>query len=205
MRTGAPIAPALSLRQTLGIRGVKTVLLTFFSYCALEATAGLWASTYFVVHRKISAETAAGFASMFYLGITLGRFLSGFIADRAGDRKMIRFGIGTMLAGILLLWLPLGFDALSLIGLVVIGLGAAPVYPSIIHMTPSNFGKENSQAVIGIQMASAYLGITLMPPLFGLLGQTLGMGLYPWYLLLFAGLMFLMTRQLGRDRKPADI
>jgi fucose permease len=192
---GEAQAPALSLRQTLGIRGVKAVLLTFFSYCALETTAGLWASTYFVVHRGVSAEMAAGFASMFYLGITLGRLLCGFIADRVGDRKLIKIGIRTMLAGILLLWLPLGFDALSLAGLVVIGLGAAPVYPSIIHMTPANFGKGNSQAVIGVQMASAYMGSTLMPPLFGLLGQNLGMGLYPFYVLLFAGLMFLMTRK----------
>ena len=126
----------------------------------------------------------------------MGRVANGFIADRFGDRKMIRVGIIIMLVGVALLLTPI--NAVSLAGLVVIGLGAAPVYPCVIHATPDNFGKENSQALVGIQMASAYTGTTLMPPLFGLIAQHISVSLYPWYLLIFAGLMFCMTELLNR-------
>ena len=126
----------------------------------------------------------------------VGRFLNGFVADRFGDRKMIRVGIFVMLLGAVLVMLPVDFLALA--GLLVIGLGAAPVYPCIIHSTPVSFGKENSQALVGIQMASAYCGSTFMPPLFGLLAQYAGIGLYPFYLLLFAALMLLMIEALNR-------
>lgn len=187
---------ALSLPQALKIRGVPFVLLAFFGYCALESTAGLWASSYLVHFRGIDTETAARFASLFYLGITFGRFLSGFIAEKAGDKRLIRFGILTILAGIVLVGLPVRVNLLSLPGLVVIGFGCAPVYPSLIHATPSNFGKENSQSIIGIQMASAYIGSTFMPPLFGLIEEHSGMGAYPFYLLAFAVLMLLMFERL---------
>ncbi len=193
-----PEAAALTLPQALKIRGVKLVLVTFFAYCALESTAGLWASSYLVRYRGISAETAASYASLFFLGLTIGRFLGGFIADKAGDRRMIRYGILTIMAGILLIGIPVRGELSALPGLVTVGLGCAPVYPSIIHATPANFGRENSQAIIGIQMASAYLGSTFMPPLFGLIAQHIHIGLYPAYLLLFAALMLFMSERLAK-------
>ncbi|MDI6619690.1 MAG: MFS transporter [Clostridiales bacterium] len=191
-------AAALSLWQALKIKGVKLILLTFFSYCALESTTGLWASSYLVQHRGIDAETAAKFASLFFFGITFGRFLCGFIAEMVGDKLLIRFGIITIMVGIFMLGLPVGINTLALLGLVIIGLGCAPVYPSIIHSTPSNFGAENSQAIIGIQMASAYMGSTFMPPLFGVIADHIDIGVYPLYLIFFAILMLLMSERLTR-------
>lgn len=188
---------ALSLSQTLKIPGVPLMLVTFFAYCSLEQTAGLWASSYLVQFRSIPADVAASFASLFFLGITLGRFLCGFIADRMGDRLLIRLGILTAMGGTLLLLLPVSSSVPALAGLMVIGFGCAPIYPSVIHATPSNFGKRNSQAVIGIQMASAYVGTTFMPPLFGLVATHIHIGLYPVYLLIFAVLMLLMSERLN--------
>ena len=184
--------------QVLSIRGVKLVLISFFGYCALESTAGIWASSYLVRHRGIDAETAARFASLFFLGITFGRFASGFVSDRLGDKRLIRIGIIVLSGGIIMVAIPIQANILALCGLVVIGLGCAPIYPSIIHATPDNFGKDNSQAIIGIQMASAYTGTTLMPPLFGLIADYVHIGLYPLYLSIFAVLMFVMTERLTR-------
>lgn len=194
-------APAKSLRQVFGIPGVPYILLAFFGYCALESTAGLWASSFLVQSRGIEAETAAKFASLFYLGITLGRFLCGFIADRVGDRNLIRAGLTTAVIGIAAIWLPAGNNSVALFGLVILGFGCAPIYPSIIHETPANFGKENSQAVIGIQMASAYTGSTFMPPLFGLLANYAGVAFYPLFLMLFAALMIVMLELLNRKKQ----
>lgn len=192
------VGKALTIRQALQLKGVPFVLITFWAYCALESTTGTWASSYLVQHRGINAETAAMFASLFYLGITFGRFLCGFVADRLGDRKLIRIGTLTALTGTALILLPLSADLPALAGLIIVGLGCAPIYPSIIHSTPDNFGRENSQAVIGIQMASAYLGSTFMPPVFGLLAAHVSIGLYPAYLLLFGGLMLFISEQLRR-------
>ena len=191
-------AVALSLLQALRIKGVKIVLITFFCYCAVESTAGLWASSYLVRYRGINAETAARFASLFYLGITFGRFLCGFIADKVGDKRLIRYGIITIIIGAFMIGLPGGINILALAGLVVIGLGCAPVYPSVIHSTPYNFGKENSQAIIGIQMASAYAGTTFIPPFFGAIARYMGIGIYPFYLLFFAVLMLIMSERLTK-------
>ena len=176
-----------SLGQLLRIPGVSLILLTFFGYCAMESTAGLWASSYLVSARGVEAETAARFASLYYLGITLGRFLNGFIADRFGDRNMIRAGLGLALVSILVILLP--WRICPLIGLVTMGVGSAPIYPCIIHSTPESFGRENSQAIIGVQMASAYIGSTFMPPVFGLIAQYGSIGAYPVYLMVFALLM----------------
>lgn len=184
--------------NALKIKGVPYVLITFFCYCALESTAGLWASSYLCEYRKTSAETAAEFASLFYLGITLGRFLSGFVSERLGDKKLIRIGLAVIAFGILLIILPVSSVLPALIGLVVTGLGCAPIYPSIIHSTPFNFGKENSQSIIGIQMASAYVGTTFMPPLFGLIASLTGSVIYPYYLLIFMILMVISSEVLNR-------
>ncbi|MBQ7347323.1 MAG: MFS transporter [Clostridia bacterium] len=188
----------LGLRGAVRIRGVKAILLCFFAYCAFESTAGLWASTYLVQSRGIDSQTAATFASLFYLGITVGRFLCGFIADRLGDRVMIRCGVIVMLVGVVLILLPVGVSVTALIGLIVAGIGGAPVYPSIIHSTPSNFGKENSHAIVGIQMASAYTGSTLMPPVFGLIAEHINIALFPCYLAVFVLLMLVMSETVNR-------
>ena len=188
---------ALTLRQVLAIPGAKEIMITFFCYCALEQTAGLWSASYLVLDRGIDPETAASYASMFYLGITLGRFINGFIAMRLSDNAMIRMGFGIIGLGVALLFLPLG-NLCALLGLVTVGLGCAPVYPCIIHSTPENFGIENSQALVGVQMASAYVGISLMPPLFGLLSEQVGLWLLPWYLL---GILALMAGMYRRMRK----
>jgi len=191
-------APILKLSEIIRIRGVKFVIPAFFAYCALEGTAGLWATSYLVLHRGISPETAATYASFFFLGITIGRFISGLISDRIGDRNMIRIGLGIMTAGVFAVWFPITPNWLCLSGLVIIGLGCAPVYPAIIHATPANFGKENSQAIIGVQMASAYTGLTLVPPLFGLIAGRVSISLYPAFLLVFVIVMLVMTERLNK-------
>jgi len=196
--SGKP-APTKRLSQVLRIKGVKYILLAFFGYCALESTTGLWASTYLVYHRGIGAETAALFASLFFMGITAGRFISGFISNKLGDKLMIKIGISLIFVGIVAVWLPLRTDLLSLAGLMIIGLGCAPVYPAIIHSTPENFGVENSQAIVGVQMASAYTGSALMPPLFGVIAGTAGMHIYPIILLGFAVLMLAMIVLLNKS------
>lgn len=191
----------LGLFNALKIRGVKFILLTFFGYCALETTAGLWASSYLVNFRGVDSEIAARFASLFYIGITFGRFLCGFIADKVGDRRLIRLGIMVIISGIVLVGMPMVNNITALVGLIIIGLGCAPVYPSIIHSTPSNFGEENSQAIIGIQMASAYVGSTFMPPIFGSIAKNINIGLYPIYLFFFAILMLTMSETLNKVLK----
>lgn len=186
----------IPLAKVLKIKNVKYILFAFFAYCAAEATCGLWASTYLVNFRGIDTITAARFASLFYIGMTVGRFINGFIANKMGDRRMVRIGIIILSCGIVMVALPVNF--ISLAGLVIIGLGCAPIYPSIIHATPSNFGEENSQAVVGVQMASAYIGATFMPPLFGLIANYVEIGLYPAFLGFFAIIMFIMTERLNK-------
>lgn len=184
----------------LRLRGVKAILLAFFCYCSLEATAGLWASSYLVEHKGVSAETAAMLASMFYLGITLGRFICGFVADRAGDKRMVRLGCFGIILGIALIAIPVKSSYPAIVGLIIIGLGAAPIYPSLIHSTPDNFGKENSQAIIGIQMASAYVGILIAPAVFGGIAET-NIAFYPFFMLLFALALLGFTERVNRVSK----
>ena len=189
----------------LRIKGVPFLLIGFFAYCAAEATAMGWASTYFVQAKGIDAETAAGLASLFYIGITAGRLVSGFVTDKLGDRKMILAGSTVLLVGIILLALPVGTEWLAIAAFVVIGLGCAPIYPCMIHSTPGNFGQENSGAIIGIQMASAYIGSTFMPPLFGLLGGKIGFEIMPYYMLAFVVLMLVMVELMFRSAKRNNI
>ena len=186
----AASAPALSLRATLAIPGAKQVIGAFFCYCALEQTAMLWGSSYLVLHSGVDAETAASFASLFLIGMTVGRGASGFLTFRLSDTSMIRLGQALIAVGILALLLPLGQGG-TLAGLALIGLGCAPVYPCIIHSTPAHFGAERSQAIIGIQMASAYVGSLAMPPLFGLIVRHVTAALFPWYLLVILAVMVL--------------
>lgn len=179
----------LGLRDALRIPGVKEVLAGFFGYCALESSCGLWASSYLVLECGIPVEIAARWGALFFLGITGGRFLSGIIANRFSDRGFVRFGLTLIFIGISLILIPGLPQQFSLAGLLAIGFGCAPVYPAIIHETPLNFGAENSQAVIGMQMAGAYVGATVMPPLFGVIADTAGIGWYPVWLLLILGVM----------------
>ncbi|HIW15250.1 MAG TPA: MFS transporter [Firmicutes bacterium] len=185
------------LLRALKLPGVIHVLLAFFCYSAIEQTAGLWAASYMVLARGVSAQEAANWASLFYLGITVGRFLSGFITTQLNDRQMIRLGQVICLVGVLLLFLPLGHTA-ALTALLLIGLGCAPIYPSFIHATPGNFGKEASPAVIGLQMACAYVGTCLMPPVFGLLADFISIQLLPVFLLVLLVLMILTAEGLNR-------
>ncbi|MCI5874506.1 MAG: MFS transporter [Clostridiales bacterium] len=185
----------LSLRQIVSIKGAKEVMVAFFCYCALEQTTGLWASSYLVLYRGITEEKAASFASLFYIGITIGRALSGFLTIKFSDTQMIRLGEGIIVVGIASLLLPFG-ENFSLAGLILIGLGCAPVYPCIIHSTPTHFGEDKSQAVIGVQMASAYVGTCLMPPVFGLIANHISVTLFPVFLLVILALMWGMYEKL---------
>ena len=194
---GGTAPQALSLGQVFRLPGAKEVMLCFFCYCALETTAGLWASSYLTLTRGVAADTAASFASLFYIGITAGRAACGFLTLKLSDTQMIRLGQGVLAVGVAALLVP-GPQLLALAGLVLVGVGCAPIYPSIIHATPDHFGADRSQAVIGIQMASAYVGNLVMPPLFGLLANNITPALFPFYLLALLVLMVVMHEQLVR-------
>ncbi len=193
-------AKALTFREIFKIKGALPCFLAFFCYCSMELTASLWASSYLVEVWRFTPETAAGFASMFYLGITFGRFLNGFLAMKFSDRTLIRMGCAIVTLGIVLLFIPTN-SIFALVGFVVIGLGCAPIYPCIIHMTPDVFGEENSQAMIGVQMAFAYIGFMTMPPLFGIIAQHISISLLPAYLSLFLALIFVMHERVVKKTK----
>lgn len=190
----------LGVSGVLAIRGAKEILIMFFCYCAIESTAGLWASSYMVMHAGVDKVTAASWASLFYVGITVGRALSGFLTMRFRDPVMIRIGQVLVLLGVVTMFLPLPYHLGIVAGLIVVGLGCAPIYPCVIHSTPAYFGEENSQAIVGVQMACAYTGTLLMPPLFGIIAQYVTISLYPWYLLLFLVLMVAIHERLRKLR-----
>lgn len=188
---------SLSLSEIFAIPGAKEIMVAFFCYCALEATGGLWASSYMTLHRGLDPETSAGYASFFYLGITAGRAVSGVIAGYLNDTQMIRLGQTLVIIGAVVMLLPL--DAtVALIGLITTGFGCSPIYPCIIHSTPIHFGADRSQAIIGTQMAFAYTGNCLMPPLFGLIANHVSIALFPIYLLALTALMAVMYQRLCR-------
>ena len=195
--SGSQQAPALSLGQVLAIPGAKQVMGAFFCYCAIEQTTSLWASSYLVLARGVDEVTAARWAALFFLGITAGRAASGFLTMLLSDSQMIRLGECILGAGIVILGLPVGSTG-ALVGLLLIGLGCAPIYPCIIHSTPAHFGADRSQALIGVQMASAYTGTCLMPPLFGLIANHIQVGLLPIFLLVLLALMAFLYQQLTR-------
>lgn len=191
----------LSFAEVLRIPGAKNILIMFFCYCAIEQTAGLWASSYMVLYGSVSRVVAAGWASLFYVGITAGRFISGFLTMRFNDENMIRLGQLVMILGILVLLLPLPNHIALVAGFVIIGLGCAPIYPCVIHSTPHYFGADKSQAIVGMQMASAYIGSMLMPAIFGFIGQNVSMSLLPAYLIILLSIMAFMHMQLLRTCK----
>ncbi len=199
--SGAPKQRALSLREVFAIPGAKESLASFYGYCALEQTVGLWAGSFMVLALGMEEKLAASYVALFYFGITFGRFLSGFFTMKWKDEQMVLGGSAIVFFGIFLLFTPWS-KALVLPALILIGLGCAPVYPSVIHSTPYNFGVEHSSALIGAQMASAYVGTLIMPPLFGVLGRSFSMKLFPYYsmfLLLF--MVFTYRRMLQVTKK----
>ena len=185
-----------TLPQLLKVPGVPEVLCCFACYSGVETVTGMWASSYCTLVRGLDAVTAASWASLFYAGITIGRFLSGFLTMKFNDHQMIRLGQALIAVGIALVLLP--GNALLLVGLVTIGLGCAPIYPSIIHETPANFGKSLSMAMTGVQMAAAYTATTLLSPLFGALAQNITMQPYPFFLLLMLVLMAALSEPLHK-------
>ena len=185
----------IGIKGALKIKGVPHLLIGFFGNCAVESTTMLWASSYLVGTRNFTEERAAAFASLFFIGMTAGRFISGLVSEKFSDRRRIQIGTGIALIGIVCIALPVAADILCLAGFMIIGLGLAPIYPSIIHSTPQNFGAKNSQAIIGIQMASAYIGSTFMPPLFGIIANSITLKLMPFYLTVFTLLMIIMIEK----------
>ncbi|WP_277056326.1 MFS transporter [Treponema socranskii] len=196
----------LSLKEIINLPGAKAVMLSFFCYSAVEQTSGLWAASYAVLQGGVSADVAARYASFVYLGITAGRALAGFISMYLNDTQMVRLGEIVILAGVILLFVPFG-NAFTLSGFALIGLGCAPVFPSLIHATPHHFGANKSQAVIGVQMASAYIGTCSLPPLFGFIANRFGISLLPVYVLFFCVLMIASHERLIRltERRPESI
>ena len=197
----APKQRALSLKEVFVIPGAKESLASFYGYCALEQTVGLWAGSFMVLALGMEEKLAASYVALFYFGITFGRFLSGFFTMKWKDEQMVLGGSAIVFFGIFLLFTPWS-KALVLPALILIGLGCAPVYPSVIHSTPYNFGVEHSSALIGAQMAAAYVGTLIMPPLFGVLGRSFSMKLFPYYsmfLLLF--MVFTYRRMLQVTKK----
>ena len=190
-------AKPLPLKEVIAIPGAKQIMVTFFCYCALEQSAALWASSYLALYKGVPADTAAFFASMFFIGITAGRALNGFLTMKFTDTQLIRMGQWVIMSGICAMLLPLGERA-AIAGLILIGLGCAPIYPCVIHSTPAHFDAEHSQALIGVQMASAYIGNCLMPPLFGLIANHIHVAFLPVYLLLILGLMIFMHEKMLR-------
>jgi len=178
------------------IGGLKAALFGFFCYCALETTAGLWGATYLVQEKGVPKETAAGWIAIYYLGITLGRLINGFLSTRWSSKSLIRVGQGLIATGVILLLVAPG-GALNLSGFICIGMGCAPIFPSMLHETPQRFGIENSSRLMGIQMAFAYIGTTLVPPVVGLAAGAVGMGLYPIFLLLLAAMMTLSSESVN--------
>ena len=199
---GAPKQKALSLKEIFAIPGAKECMASFYSYCALEQTVGLWAGSFMVLALGMEENLAASFVALYYFGITFGRFLSGFFTMKWKDEQMVLGGSAIVFFGIFLLFTPWS-KALVLPALILIGLGCAPVYPSVIHSTPYNFGVEHSSALIGAQMASAYVGTLIMPPLFGVLGRSFSMKLFPYYSMFLLLLMIFAYRRMLQETKKA--
>ncbi|MDR2952678.1 MAG: MFS transporter [Treponema sp.] len=182
--------------------GVKQILIAFFCYCSMESIAGLWGSSFLVMEKNIAPEIAAQWISLYFIGITSGRFISGFLTYKLNNRQMVRLGQGLIACGVIMLMLPLG-KALLLPGFFTIGLGCAPIYPSLLHETPRNFGNDKSQAIMGIQMASAYIGTTFMPPLFGRIASYISFVIFPLFIGAILILNITMVEVLNKkiDRK----
>ncbi len=183
--------------RLLALPGLKAVLAVFFLYCSIEMITGFWGASYLVRVHNISADRAAGWVALYYFGITAGRFVSGFVTMKLNNRQMIRLGQLIIALGTAFLLFPCEWALAG--GFFLIGLGCAPVFPSLIHETPQSFGANNSQAVIGIQMASAYVGTTLMPPLFGRIAAFSGFAVFPAAIAVLLVIKFLLCETANRN------
>ena len=192
--------PSIGLVGAVKLPGVKAMMLAFVGYCGFESTVNLWTSSYLVEFKHINADAAASLASLFFMGITIGRFVSGFVADRVGDRNMIRLGAGVIFLGAALIALPIASEGIALVGFLLIGIGAAPIYPSLVHAIPHHFGTTHSRAVTAAQMAGASTANTLMPPLFGVVAQYVNIGFFPLFMGAFIALMLGMYELVCRKR-----
>ncbi|GBU27804.1 hypothetical protein R84B8_01345 [Treponema sp. R8-4-B8] len=196
-------AKGINLKELFKIAGVKQILIAFFCYCSLETTTGLWGSSFLVMEKGVPPEIAAQWISLYYIGITSGRFISGFLTMKLTNRQMVRLGQALIACGIIALMLPIG-RIMLLPGFFIIGLGCAPIYPSLLHETPRNFGSEKSQAIMGIQMASAYIGTTFMPPLFGQITSFSGFNIFPLFiggiLILNIIMVELLNKRVDKDK-----
>ncbi|MBQ3030927.1 MAG: MFS transporter, partial [Anaerotignum sp.] len=187
----------LSLKEVMSIKGSKEIMASWFCYCGIEQTAGLWAASYLVFKGGLPEEMASRFAGLFFLGIMVGRLISGFLSFTFNDTQMIRIGCTGVFIGLIAIMLPFG-GLFTIIGLVLLGLGCAPIYPAIVHSIPGYFGKERSQAVMGVQVAGAYVGLCIMPPLFGVIANNISVALLPPYLLVMAVVMALSHEAMCR-------
>ena len=187
----------VNIRKLLHLKGAKQALIAFFCYCSIEATMGLWGSSFVVMNHGISSEEAAKWTTLFFLGITIGRFLSGFVTLKFNNRQMVHFGIVLISIGIIMMIIPIT-QFFMLISFIMIGLGCAPIFPSLLHQTPDNFGIKYSQSLMGVQMASAYVGTTFVPPIFGLLASLLGYRIMPFFIGIILLLMIIMVTTLNK-------
>ena len=182
-----------SIAQAIIVPGVIPTLIAFFAYCSGEATCFLWTSSYFAGTKTgMSDGLIAAFGSLVFGGLMIGRFVAGLISNKLDDRVLIRAGLAVEAAGVLLILVPFPGYIPAAAGFLITGIGMGPVYPAIQHMAPINFGRKNSAAVIAMQMASAYIGSTFMPMVFGHLQQAAGIYIMPFYVALFALLNFVM-------------
>ncbi|MBO4428998.1 MAG: MFS transporter [Clostridia bacterium] len=182
-----------TVKEALKVPGVILTLVAFFAYCSGEATCFLWTSSYFAGTKDgMSDGLIAAFGSLIFGGLMLGRLIAGFISDKLGDRKMIRIGIAIESVGIMLVIIPVKTYIVAAVGFLVIGTGMGPIYPAIQHMAPHNFGAKYSAPVISLQMASAYIGSTFMPMVFGLVQQGVGIWIMPLYIAFFAATNIVM-------------
>ena len=190
-------AKQLSIRQLLSLPQAEAILIAFFCYCSLESTTGLWGAVYMVMQKGISKEAAAKLIALFYLGITIGRFLSGFLSVKLNTRNMIRLGQLFAAVGIIILFVS-PIPILTALGFILTGLGCAPIYPALLHQTPERFGKDVSQSIMGMQMACAYVGSTFTPPVVGFIVEHVSVVLYPILLLVFVVLMTVLVEHCNR-------
>jgi fucose permease len=197
-RAGTEKQTSAKFKDLFSIGGVKQILVAFFCYCSLETITGLWGASYLVMEKNIAPEIAARWITLYYLGITAGRFISGFITMKLNNKQMVRMGQIIIACGITTIFLPIGGSAALFCGLFMIGLGCAPIYPSLLHETPVNFGEENSQQIMGIQMGSAYVGTTIMPPIFGWLASYLTFGIFPFFIGIILIVMIIAVEVINR-------
>ena len=194
----ASSSPPLPYSQIFRLKGIVSMLLSFTAYCAIEGIAFSWTSSYLVSGRGMSAESGAKYAALFYLGMTVGRLITGFFANKVGDRNVTRLGWAIGLAGIAMILLPADADVFALIGLFVFGFGCGPIFPALMHSTPAIYGADKSQSIVGLQMAFGYMGSTLMPPVFGIAARHISAGLYPFFILFFMLMTVILTENLNR-------